>query len=176
MAIHQPRNPDLRTILELCGAGTPEDALEELDRHRPSPPPLADKLKTAIELAADDAAHCGQPVVHSDNLFIGLLRQRELPIAFVAEAGLDVVRLRAAIGDRLREVTDSSSRPILPLDAEAQALVARAIAIADERRHDHVTTIRLLEALVEDDSSSTAELIVACGGKLASLRASLARA
>ena len=37
-----PDSPELRTILELCGAGTPEEALAEFEQRRPSPPPLAE--------------------------------------------------------------------------------------------------------------------------------------
>src|SRR5262249_280486 len=47
---HEPKHPDLRRILALCGAGTFEDALAEIDRLRTSPPPLTDRLKQVLEL------------------------------------------------------------------------------------------------------------------------------
>jgi hypothetical protein len=173
---HYPDSPELRTILAVCGAGTPEEALAEFDQQRPSPPPLAEQLQETLELAGDDAARRGQSEIRGENLFVGLLRGPRLGLGFLAQSGVDLEHLRAAVADRLHAATDRVARSKLPLDAEAKGFVERAVAIADERRREQVTSLQLLDALVEREGGFATGLVVACGGDVARLRRELARA
>jgi hypothetical protein len=172
---HFPDSAELRTILELCGAGTPEEALTAFDAQRPSPPPLAEKLQETFAVAGDDAARRGQTEIGVENLFIAFLRQTFV-LGFLSSSGVDLERLRDTFADRLLPAADRVSRPPLPFDTEMKALVERAVAIADERRRELVTVIPLFAALIERDGTFTTDAIVECGGDLSRLRDKLARA
>jgi ATP-dependent Clp protease ATP-binding subunit ClpA len=173
---HDPNNQDLRRILELCDAGTPEGVLAEMDRQRPSQPPLSKWLEEALASASDDAAGRNEVVVRPENLFVGLHGRPGLTLAFLADAGVNVTSLRVALAERLDREQERQARPNLPLNAEAQRILDRAIARADERRHDTVGPMRLLEALIEDDAGFVPDLVIACGGDLSHLRRALAKA
>ena len=172
---HYPGSSELRTILELCGAGTPEEALAELDRQRPSPPPFAAKCREMFELAGDDAARRGQLEIRDENLFIALLRWPPLMVGVLSHTGVDIARLHGVVADRLLPVTDRVERSPLPFDDAAKVIIERAVALADARRQEEVHLSRVFEALVARDGGFAADLIVACGGNLSRLREELSR-
>src|SRR5262249_41207098 len=151
------KHPDLRRILALCGAGTFEDALAEIDRLRTSPPPLTDRLKQVLELAGDDAARRNLGAVAPENLFIALLRGPYVVLGMLAAAGVDIERLREAVVSRLHPVADRIERSKLPLDHDATATVERAISMADARRADLVVPSHLFAALMERDGGYAAD-------------------
>jgi len=177
MALREPGSPVIREILELCGAGTVEEVFAEADRERGSPPPLGEEIQEALDLASDDAARHGSAEIRAENLFVGVLRSpRPLPLAFLSGAGVALERLRGALAERLQPGAERAARPKLSLSEAAQVVIARSVAIADERRHERVNTLHLLAALVECESGFASDLIVAYGGKLGKLRDELSRA
>jgi hypothetical protein len=173
--LSNPDRPGTRRIFELCCGGDPDAVLAEADARRPEPQPMKGFLE-ALELAGDDAARREQSEIHVDNVFVGLLRQSELPLAFIAGSGADLVGLRAEVGDRLLPAADRLMRAKLPLDAAARVAIKRAFALAQERRHDYVATTHLLQALVEDASGPIATLVVSIGANHAELLEYLGRA
>lgn len=173
--LSNPDRPGTRRIFELCCGGDPDAVLAEADARRPEPQPMKAFLE-ALELAGDDAARREQTEIHADSIFVGLLRQSELPLAFIAGSGADLVGLRAEVGDRLLPAADRLTRAKLPLDAAARVAIKRAFALAQERRHDYVATTHLLQALVEDASGPIATLVVSIGTNHAELIEELRRA
>ena len=51
-----PLSQDARRLLAICGAGTPEEILADLEAKRQTPPPPEERMSRAPQLAADDAA------------------------------------------------------------------------------------------------------------------------
>jgi ATP-dependent Clp protease ATP-binding subunit ClpA len=136
---------------------------------------LAPKLEELFELAGDDAARRGETEIHSENLFIAILRGPRLPLQFLSGSGVDLERLHEIVADRLHPANDRVARPKLPFDDEVRGVIERAVAIADERRRAVVTSLQILAALAEREAGFASDLISACGGDLARLRERLAR-
>ena len=59
--LHDPWTAEVRRMLEICDAGTVEEILAEREAKRPSPPPLDERARRVMQLAADDAGRqrCG---------------------------------------------------------------------------------------------------------------------
>jgi hypothetical protein len=165
-----PTDPTARRILELCGAGDPEQVIAEMDA-RPGPEPqFAPMLREAFELAGDDAVRRGQSDIRPDNLLIGVLRAApSLPMEVMGQAGVDLERLRAEIGGRVVPSTDRVPRGKLPLDAAAQEVVQAATAMVRQRKRDIVTTLHALRALSDADDAFLRDLLARCGSSIAKL-------
>ena len=169
---HMSNDADRRRIVELCGLN-PDAVLAERDA-RPMPPPGRLPLfDEALELARDDAARLGRPHVGVENLLVGLLRGSELPHRLAGAAHMDLQRLGRDMADRLRPATDRVARRDLPMDADAQAAVDAAIALATERRQDVVHTLHLLLALTRAGRGPAVELLTRYGADTTALNAEL---
>jgi ankyrin repeat protein len=168
-----PDDPDVRRILELCSAGTVEEALAEAERDRRSPPTFMPQVLEAFELAGDDAYRQGQSEIHEENILIGLLRNSGIA-SLLGTWGIDLTRLCETIGDRLRPGSDRLQRPKLPFDTRGKAVAERSIAIGEARRYESITVYLVLAALVEHDDAFTTELLRAYGSDIPELRKTLA--
>ncbi|HTR78646.1 MAG TPA: Clp protease N-terminal domain-containing protein, partial [Gemmatimonadaceae bacterium] len=169
----EPESRTARRILELCGLD-PEQVLAAAAARRPSPPPLDQRAMRALELAGDDAARQGRADIRPDNLLIGILRT-PFPLPYLSAGGVDLDRLRSAIGGRVLPADDRVHRPRLPLAADVRAAVERAVAVAAERRRDAVSGSHLLHGLIDNEASDVARLLVSAGASLSRLRRELAR-
>jgi len=167
-----PGDPTRRRIAELCGL-VPKQVLAERDARPFAPPVHHPMFLDAIELAADDAARIGAEVVGPENLLIGLARSGEVPLAILVDSvRLDVARLRADLGDRVRPSDDRLPNRDIPLRADAQAVIDTAIALAAKRRHGALA-YHLLYALTRDTESEAARLLARYGADIAKLNANL---
>ena len=59
--------------------------------------PTAAQVEEAFNFAKQDAVRRGLKAVGQENLFIGLLREAGLTVAILADAGVDLERLRSAV-------------------------------------------------------------------------------
>ena len=89
---------------------------------------------------------------------------------------MDLDRFRADVADRVRAVVDRAARPRLPVDADAQAAIQAAIALATERRRETVQGLHLLYALTRAGHGTAADLLARYGGNAAILNQELERA
>ena len=131
--------------------------------------------ETALALAVDDAARIGQPAVGLENLLVGLLRAGAAPLHFLVVAGMDVARFRAELADRLRPAEDRVSARDLPMDADAQAAVDAACALATERRQDAVNGLHLLFALTRTGDGEAVALLSRYAADTAAMNVELER-
>jgi hypothetical protein len=162
-----PDDDARRRIVELCGMD-PRAVLAERDA-RVTVPTRSREFDEALALAADDAAHLGQPEVRPENLLVGLLRGGR-PLHFVTSAvSLDLPGLRRELADRLRDAGDFPAGGELPFSAGAHAAVESAIAAATERRRDEVDGVHLLYALLRGGKGPAAGLLVRHGADPAAL-------
>jgi hypothetical protein len=164
MIDHDPNREDARRLLAICGAGTLDEVLAELDAKRPSPPPLEPRTLRAMQLAADDAARQGQSSVTTENLLVGVLRVSAGVFAqFLMGTGTDMPKLRAMLGARLLPDCDPLAGEELPRDADAEAAVQTAIAEADARRREGVSPLHLLSGILSKRTALGATLLAEAG-------------
>jgi hypothetical protein len=165
-----PQGDKARRLLAICGAGTPEAVLAELDAKRASPPPPEPRVARALQLAADDAARQRQSAVTTENMLVGLLRVQDGVFAsFFMGTGTDMPKLRAMIGARLLPDTDPLRGQELPRDAGTKAALQRATAEADARRHERVVPQHLLMGILIQRGEPGARLIADAGANEAKL-------
>jgi hypothetical protein len=166
-----PENEDARRLVAICGAGTPEQILAELDAKRPSPPPPDEKAARALRLAADDAARMGHSVVSTENMLVGILRTtRGVPAELFAYSGADMPRLRSLLESRLLPDADPLLGQEVRPDAGAEAAVRAAVAIADERHRECVTPFHLVAGIVSQGSEPGTRLLKQVGVTEARIR------
>jgi hypothetical protein len=166
-----PTDPTARRILELCGAGDPEQMIAEMEA-RPAPEPdAAPKLREALELAGDDAARREQTEIRPDNLLIGIFRATpSLTMGAMRRAKVDIDLLRAEIGARVLPPDERVQRGKLLLDSAAQEVMRAAIAFVKRRKQETVQTAHLLRALCDADNPFLPELLERCGSGVDELR------
>ncbi|HUF27072.1 MAG TPA: Clp protease N-terminal domain-containing protein [Gemmatimonadaceae bacterium] len=166
-----PEHEDARRLVAICGAGTPEQILAELDSKRPSPPPPDAKAARVLGLAADDAARMGHSVVSTENMVVGILRTtRGVPVELFAYSGADMPRLRSLLESRLLPDADPLVGQELRSDAGAEAALRAAVAIADERHRESVTPFHLVAGIVNQGSEPGARLLKEVGVNEARIR------
>ena len=163
-----PQNEDFRRVLEVCGAGTPEEILAELDAKRQSPPPPESRTLRAMQLAADDAARQGQSVVTTENMLVGLLRLEggvftDVFTGFFMGTDSHMPRLREVIGARLLPDNDPLVGQELPADAGAEAALRVATAEADVRRRESVSPHHLISGMLRQEHEPGARLLALVG-------------
>lgn len=157
---NNPQSEDARRLLAICGAGTREEILAEMDAKRQSPPPPEERTTRAMKLAADDAARQGRPVVTTEHMLVGLLRLQHGSYAeFFMGTGTDMARLRETIGTRLLPDSDPLIGQELPADAVAEAAVRVAVAEADSRRRESVGPIHLLWGILSQETGPAVRLL-----------------
>ena len=168
-------DPERRRIAELCGLD-PEAILAEQDARPVNPPGLGKPVLEILELAGDDAYRLDQAEIGVENLLFGLLRSDGLGVQFFGwPSGLDLDRFRTDVADRVRPGGDRVQRPRLPMDADAQAAIRDAVAIATERRGHAVSPLHLLYALTRSGQSVAARLVERYGGSIERLNTALER-
>jgi hypothetical protein len=173
---HDPQSEQVRRILAICNAGTVEEILAKVDAKRPSPPPPDEGTMRAMQLAADDAARQGQSTVTTENMLVGVLRQRVYTGSFAEwfrSAGADMTKLRALIGTRLLPDTDPLRGQELPADATAEAALRAAERAADSRRRWSVSPFHLLHGILSQDTGPASRLLVEAGTTAARMRETL---
>jgi hypothetical protein len=167
---HNPHRDDARRLLAICGAGTPEEILAELDANRQSPPPPESRTLRAMQLAADDAARQGQTSVTTENMLVGVLRVAGGVFAqLFMGTGTDMAKVRAMIGARLLPDADPLAGQDLPPDAGAEAAVRVAAEEADSRRRNEVSPFHLLKGILSQQTAPGARLLADAGASWARL-------
>ena len=153
---HVLRNPgdeNARQLATICGVGSVEQILAEVDAKRQSPPPPSESAMRTLRLAADDAAKMGQSAVSTENMVVALLRvTHEVPPmlfpSVFSYSGADMPLLRKLLEARLLPDADPLAGQELPADTGAEAAVRAAAAVADEWHRDVVTPFHLLAGIV----------------------------
>lgn len=164
-----------RRLVAICGAGTPEAILAEVDAKRQSPPPPSESAMRTLRLAADDAARMGQSAVSTENMVVALLRvTHELPPmlfpSVFSYTGADMPRLRKLLEARLLPDADPLAGQELPADTGAEAAVRAAAAVADEWHREVVTPFHLLAGIVSQPSEPGVRLLERVGATVDKIR------
>ena len=168
--------PNAERILELCG-GRDVETLRRLreERRGKRVMPTAVHVEEAFQFAKQDAASKGLSNVGQDNLFIGLLRQAGLTVALLADAGVDLGRLRSAVRDRIDFIMVDAPAE-MTANPEVSAILMDARMIAEQRKHEYLTPLHVFHALMNRASRPVLELIQDAGGSREKVLESIERA
>lgn len=155
-----PRDPQVRRMLELCGAGTVAEILVARDDGPTEPLSQHPATQRALQLAADDAAALGASAVSTEHLLVGWLRVYAGGLAdlFVGR-DVDMASLRTRIGDRLRPDRDPLAGGELPLDEQATAAVRVATELAEALRSEAVHPHQLLYGILRQETGPGSRLL-----------------
>lgn len=124
----------------------------------------APEIEKAFVYAKQDAVHAGLTAVLLDNLFVGLLREDGYPVTMLAVGGVDLPRLRQALGPRF-ELQDDPPADMTG-DADCTAIMLAARKEAEERKNAYLTTLHVFKALLQHAPQSVLELIQSSGGSM----------
>ena len=163
-ALNPHWHPNAKRILELCGGRDPEVLRREREERRAKRVmQTAPHVEKAFNYAQQDAVTNGLQSVSQENLFIGLLREGGMAVAILADAGVDIGRLRVALADRLEPVPVDV--PIeLTANPEVSAILMDARTTAEQRKHDILAPLHVFHALIQRASRPVLDLIEAAGG------------
>lgn len=164
-----PQNADYRRIVALCGLD-PDAILAERDA-REVKPAFEPKVEEVLQVAGDDAFRLGQSEISPENLLFGLMRSGMTQLFTRGMSLADLERFYADVRDRLRPSEDRVERPRLSLNAEAQATLQAAIALAVERRREWVDMYYLSHAVTRAGDGAVADLLSRYGSSAATVNA-----
>jgi hypothetical protein len=156
--------PNAARVLELCGGRDPETLKREREERRAQRVmQTAPHVEKAFNYAKQDAVPRGLTSVDQESLFIGLLREAGMTVTILADAGVDLGRLRAALADRLEPVTvdvpaDMTANP------EVSAILLDARTTAEQRKHEILAPLHVFHALILRASRPVLTIIEAAGG------------
>lgn len=158
-------DPVAQRLRELSGGRDPEVLLQEhAERQARRVMQTAPQIEEAFTFAKLDSLRLGHTAVVPESLFVGLIRgDDDLPREILADAGVDLSRLKDAIGQRLSPA-DVTVPPDMTGDAETTALLMAARADAEQRTHSVLNSLHLLHAMLQRDSGAVLDLIQGAGG------------
>lgn len=175
MFVDNSHDPARRRIVELCGMD-PDAVLAERDAREVEPPRLELTLDEALAIAGDDAFRLGQAEIGPENLLFGLLRSGGLVLdLFTKYSQMDLDRFRADVWARVNATEGPAHHSTLPLNADAQAMLESAVAVAIERRRETVTRLHLLYALLHAQHGPAADLLTRYGANVTQVTEGLER-
>ena len=159
-SLDDPHRPVVQRMLDICGAGTVSAIRAARDAEPREPVTLWPRTLRVLQLAADDAATCGATSISTEHLLVGFLRVND---GVMAEAftgrGIDMVRLRSRLDNRLRSDADPLSGGELPLDEQVSAAVKIATERAECMKRDGVWPHHLLIGILEVQEGPGATLL-----------------
>ena len=163
----KPDDPTRRRIAEELGLNT-EAILAEHRARQARPPGYSAVVELALELAGDDAFRQGRTDIGAENLLIGLLQQGGPPRDYFTQAlGAEMDRFKADFGARLSPSLERVERAKLPFDAEAQAVLQAAVAIATERHREVMMGVHILHAITRAHGGPVAGMLAGYGASWA---------
>ena len=149
---------------ELCGGRDAETLRREHEERRAKQVMQTSRqVEVLFNYAKQDAIAKGLKAVGHENLFIGLLRDGGMTVALLADAGIDLKRLRATLADRLGSVMPEPPAD-MTANPEVSAILLDAKATAEQRKHEILAPVHVLHALIQRASRPVLEIIEAAGG------------
>lgn len=135
-----------------------------------------EKARRVIFFARYEASHFGSPLIESEHMLLGLLRECKGSL----DLYLPELQKRAAIPKRIEEHTTIRERIStsvdLPLSDECKRILAHASEEAELLGHRHIGTEHLLLGLLREEGCFGAQLMRECGADLELARKKLAEA
>jgi ATP-dependent Clp protease ATP-binding subunit ClpA len=122
------------------------------------------QIEQAFVFGKMDAVHRGQAAVSIENLFIGLMRLDEMAANLLAVGGVDLPRMRVALGGRFDLQVEAPAE--MTADAECTAVLMEARQDAEQRGNAYLTPLHVLVAILKREPTPVLELIRSTSGSV----------
>jgi ATP-dependent Clp protease ATP-binding subunit ClpA len=113
--------------------------------------------------ARAEVTAAGARSIQANHLLIGILRGTPLLVEPLLAGDWTTDRLVAAVTQRDAKATPIPEDKGVPMSAEGERVLIRAVAIADDAGAKSVEPVHILAAFMADESSSFAKLLVSAG-------------
>ena len=133
-----------------------------------------DKARRVIFFARYEATQFGSRTIESEHFLLGLLREDNDLLIYVAEEWPSAKAIHAEIKSR---VTTAEQLPVsvdLPLSEECKHILRRAVTEAELLRHDSIGTEHLLLGMLGETKTLAAEILQSHGLNLETVREKIA--
>jgi hypothetical protein len=166
----RPNDPARQRILELCSGRPADEVIREYEERRDKRVmQTAPQVEKAFDYAKLDALHLGLAAVSPENLFVGLMREDGMAVYPVVASGVDLLKLRQALGQRFEGAGDPPAG--MTADDECRAILMAARKEAELRKHGHLTTVHMFYALMRQPPQQVLHWIRGAGGEPAKVLA-----
>jgi ATP-dependent Clp protease ATP-binding subunit ClpC len=134
-----------------------------------------EKARRVIFFARYEASQFGSPLIETEHLLLGLLREdKALTRRFLSASGVENIRLEIQRSAVVREKTSTSVD--LPLSNESKRVLAYSAEEAERLTDKHIGTEHLFLALLREEKFLAARTLQGHGVNLEKAREELARA
>jgi ATP-dependent Clp protease ATP-binding subunit ClpC len=134
---------------------------------------FTEKARRVIFFAHYEASQFSSPYIETEHLLLGILHEdRQLTLRFLgASLPLESIRREIEAHTTVREKTSTTAD--LPLSNESKRVLAYAAEEAEQLGHGHIGTKHFFLGLLREEKSFAAELLLARGVRLATVREQL---
>jgi len=120
-----------------------------------------EKARRAIFFSRYEASQYGSPVIDTEHLLLGLIREDKALYRWLPKTDLQTIRQR--VDDHSTKRPPTSTAVDLPLSADAKRVLKHAANEADRLANKHIGTEHLLLGLLDEDGSFAAKLLLEAG-------------
>jgi hypothetical protein len=135
-----------------------------------------EKARRVIFFARYEASQFGSPLIETEHLLLGLLREDTALAGRLSRSPLSPEALRKRIEEETPPREKVSTSVDMPLSPACKATLKYAVEEADRFQHRHIGTEHLLLGLLRVERSLAAKLLAEAGFNILELREELRRA
>lgn len=130
-----------------------------------------EKARRAIFFARYEASQFGSPVIDSEHLLLGLLRESKSLNRWLPKASPEAIRER--IAEQTSQLEPTSTSVDLPLSAASKRILKHAAEEADRLNHRHIGTEHLFLGVMDENDCLAERVLREAGADAASIRLQL---
>ncbi|MGC2370645.1 MAG: Clp protease N-terminal domain-containing protein, partial [Candidatus Sulfotelmatobacter sp.] len=131
-----------------------------------------EKARRVIFFARYEASQFGSPVIDSDHLLLGLLRENKALYRWLPKTDLETIRKR--VDENSSKLPPTSTAVDLPLSETAKRVLKYATEEADRLAHRHIGSEHLFLGLLDEEECFAAKLLREAGADAGSIRVQMA--
>jgi hypothetical protein len=131
-----------------------------------------EKARRVLFFGRYEASQFGSPVIDTEHLLLGLLRENKTLYRWLPKMDLQAIRQR--IDENSSKLPRTSTAVDLPLSETAKRVLKRAVEEADRLAHRHIGTEHLFLGLLDEEGCFAARLLREAGADAGSIRVQLA--
>jgi hypothetical protein len=134
-----------------------------------------ERARRVIFFARYEASQYGSPIIESEHLLLGLLREDKYVANRFLPPGAMGENIRNDVTKRLTVHEKVSSAIDLPLSQQCRHILQHAVDEAQKLSHRHIANEHLLLGILREEGCLAAQVLAARGLKVESIREELAR-
>ncbi|MGB8988997.1 MAG: Clp protease N-terminal domain-containing protein [Candidatus Sulfotelmatobacter sp.] len=126
-----------------------------------------EKARRVIFFGRYEASQFGSPVIDTEHLLLGLLRENKALYRWLPKTDLETIRKR--VDENSSKLPPTSTAVDLPLSETAKQVLKYAAEEADRLAHRHIGTEHLFLGLLDEEGCFAAKLLLEGGADAASI-------